>query len=271
MCINQSTILSFNTISLNSLKSSFLLKLSPSPSTNTTVVTSSKRSSGSQLTLARRIRSDDRMNNNNFKEPKKKTLRQLGTYPFNENQGSVCSGPGSGGAATGSSTVYPNVRRSTRLFTTSHNNLIKENTKETKSSKYSPQKSQITRRSKPKTIRATSNLNSNTNNNNNTKATKSDDLFDKNDNDNSFNKSTDSLPAQCDDNSLLKICKQNVDNLVQLLKVLGNFLKSFSICDFLLRVRFVIFSIFNLLRICNRKKYMSNFYWSLLRTYMTTR
>ena len=39
----------------------------------------------------------------------------------------------------------------------------------------------------------------------------------------------------------------------------------------MLRVRFAIFSIFNRLRICNRKKYMSNFYWSLLRTYMTTR
>ena len=38
-----------------------------------------------------------------------------------------------------------------------------------------------------------------------------------------------------------------------------------------LRVRFAIFSIFNRLRICNRKKYMCNFYWSLLRTYMTTR
>ena len=38
-----------------------------------------------------------------------------------------------------------------------------------------------------------------------------------------------------------------------------------------LRVRFGIFSIFNRLRICNRKKYMSNFYWSLLKTYMTTR
>ena len=38
-----------------------------------------------------------------------------------------------------------------------------------------------------------------------------------------------------------------------------------------LRVRFAIFSIFNRLRICNRKKYMSNFYWSLLRTYMTTK
>ena len=38
-----------------------------------------------------------------------------------------------------------------------------------------------------------------------------------------------------------------------------------------LKVRFAIFSIFNRLRICNRKKYMSNFYWSLLKTYMTTR